>query len=271
MHVQTANLAAYMNVRAKPIQPVHSVEALIANGWPAAVYNAKVGQTIRRNPGLAIVPVNVGTEFLKKISIGEARAAIMPRGDWDLEKARSMAQLEAEGSPDPCDFVIVSSSLETSIDGMLTNMKSSCVQAAISYGIGLMKFDRTLHSLHQNWLRERPCPTLHTPEEGSKELTLTDMAGIFIVWTSGIAAALLIHFIVIHTRRHFQNSLHQGVTCDTNKCDTNVRCDTNAAPKAGRSTEDQFAAIEAMLVEMKHTMVRKEVRYDSTGIITLAS
>ena len=92
---------------------------------------------------------------------------------------------------------------------------------------------------------------MHTPEEGGKELTLTGMAGIFIVWSSGLAAALalLIHFIVIHTRRHSQNSLHQGVTCDR-----------NAAPKAGRSTEEQFAAIGAMLAEIKYTVPRKEVR-----------
>ena len=122
-----------------------------------------------------------------------------------------------------------------------------------------MKADRTLQSLHETWLRERPCPALDVPVEGSQKLTVTDMAGIFFVWSSGIAVSGGFHFLVVYARRCFKQPELES---------TNPRA---AGARRGavfrRSTEEQLAVLEAMLIEMKQSMVRRET---SDDLLTLS-
>ena len=91
-----------------------------------------------------------------------------------------------------CMHVVAGEPLSYGTSGWITNTGSFCVFSALSLGMVSLDSDGRLARLMRKWISPKYCPAVVAESDG--QLSVADMAGIFMLSIVGVVLSLVIKF-----------------------------------------------------------------------------
>ena len=155
LHPDTANLAAFITIAAKPIASVKSMDDAVLTGKP--VCNLKGSLVIPRVEALyPRVRWGVLPEGKEKVSRWEQAQRLVDADGCDGLLSTMMTYRAYKARPEYCSLEI-QQVVVPQVGSWATNRQSDCVAQAISYGLTTLEINGNLGQILDKWVPPAPC------------------------------------------------------------------------------------------------------------------